>query len=125
KIPSIFQAHDIFLFPSYREPSGNVVMEALSYGVPPIVADYGGPGYLVTKECGWKIPVCSRDSFCTTIARVIDSIQLGEQDLQSMAIRALSRANLLGNWQKKVEWILERYDEVLRKKGMGLETILR
>ena len=125
EIPSFFQTHDLFLFPSYREPSGNVVMEALSFGLPPIVADFGGPGYLVTKDCGWKIPVGSRDVFCASIAKILDNVQKGKVDLNRMATHAITRAYLLGNWGKKVEWMLNQYDKVLNKKGIGIEKILR
>jgi len=38
---------DIFVFPSYTDTFGNVVLEALSSGVPAVVTSGGGPKYIV------------------------------------------------------------------------------
>jgi glycosyltransferase involved in cell wall biosynthesis len=55
---------DIFLFPSHTDTFGNVVLEALSSGVPAIVTPSGGPKYIVHdlerhpqhKETGFITP---------------------------------------------------------------------
>ncbi|MGQ9621732.1 MAG: glycosyltransferase family 4 protein, partial [Bacteroidales bacterium] len=45
---------DIFLFPSF-EGGGMVVLEAMAAGLPIVCLEYGGPGEMVTDECGFKI----------------------------------------------------------------------
>ena len=42
KMPELFSKQDIFLLPSYREPIGMVVPEAMACGVPAIVSDTSG-----------------------------------------------------------------------------------
>jgi glycosyltransferase involved in cell wall biosynthesis len=50
-------AMDIFLFPSYREGFGNVVIEAEAMGVPVIVSDIPGPqNGMVDNVTGYKVP---------------------------------------------------------------------
>ncbi len=50
-------AMDIFLFPSYREGFGNVVIEAEAMGVPVIVSDIPGPqNGMVDNVTGFKVP---------------------------------------------------------------------
>jgi glycosyltransferase involved in cell wall biosynthesis len=38
---------DVFVFPSHTDTFGNVVLEAMASGVPPIVTEEGGPKYMV------------------------------------------------------------------------------
>lgn len=40
---------DVFAFPSHTDTFGNVVLEAMASGVPPVVTSSGGPKYLVTS----------------------------------------------------------------------------
>ena len=47
----------VFLLPSLRESAGLTMMEAMLAGAVPVVADGGGPGFIVTPECGFKIRV--------------------------------------------------------------------
>lgn len=54
KILQLMQDSDIFLFPSF-EGGGMVVLEAMAAGIPVVCLDYGGPGEMVTDECGIKV----------------------------------------------------------------------
>jgi glycosyltransferase involved in cell wall biosynthesis len=57
---------DLFVFPSYTDTFGNVVLEALSSGVPAIVTTGGGPKYIVrNQETGFVTP---EEGFATAIA---------------------------------------------------------
>ena len=47
-----YSSHDIFLFPSLHDSSGNVILEALSQGLPVVCLDLGGPGVMVNESCG-------------------------------------------------------------------------
>ncbi len=44
-------------FPSLREFGGGVVVEAMASGLPPIVVNDGGPGEIVSDECGIRLPM--------------------------------------------------------------------
>jgi glycosyltransferase involved in cell wall biosynthesis len=64
-------ATHVFLLPSFRESSGLTMMEAMLAGCVPVVADCGGPGFIVTDECGYKIPVVNREQMVAQITETI------------------------------------------------------
>lgn len=67
-------ATHIFLLPSLRESAGLTMMEAMLSGCVPIVADCGGPGVIVTDDCGYKIPVVSPEQMVNHIYEAIMAI---------------------------------------------------
>ena len=66
-----YQEFDVFCFPSLKESSGNVLLEAMSCGIPVIVAERGGPAEIVADDCGIKVPVRNEKDF---VARLKDAI---------------------------------------------------
>ena len=69
----------VFLLPSFRESGGLTMMEAMLAGAVPVVADCGGPGFTVTEECGYKIPVFNREQMVAQIAETITHIDRNRQ----------------------------------------------
>src|SRR5207244_4431914 len=64
---------DLFVFPSFREPSGKAVLEAMSYGIPVIAANYGGPAVVVDETCGRLVEPTLPEDYARSIAAQIDS----------------------------------------------------
>ncbi len=48
----LYDAHDLFLFPSLHDSSGNVVLEALTRALPVVCLNLGGPAQIVDPTCG-------------------------------------------------------------------------
>ncbi len=57
-----YARHDVFLFPSLHDSSGNVVLEALSSGLPVVCLNLGGPGVMVNNSCGRAIETMNLNS---------------------------------------------------------------
>ena len=64
----------IFLLPSLRESAGLTMMEAMLAGCVPVVADGGGPGFIVTGECGFKLPMVNRRQMAAQLAETLIAI---------------------------------------------------
>lgn len=102
-----------FLFPSFREPSGNVVLEAMSWGLPMIVADRGGPAYAVNDMVGVRVPVRTPAEFARGLADAVRAL-VAHPELaarQSRAARATVETQHL--WPAKIERMLALYDRVI------------
>lgn len=61
KLGEIYQAHNVFILPSYYEPWGLVVEEALYWGLPVIVSDRVGSSVDMVAELGTGIIFKSKD----------------------------------------------------------------
>ena len=64
----------VYLLPSMRESVGLTMMEAMLAGCVPIVADCGGPNFIVTEDCGYKIPVTTPERMIEEMANIILAI---------------------------------------------------
>jgi glycosyltransferase involved in cell wall biosynthesis len=110
-------ATHVFLLPSFRESTGLTMMEAMLAGCVPVVADCGGPGFIVTEECGYKIPVVSREQMVGQLAAVITELDRDRKMI--LAKGAISRQRVLTafseeNYRKTVNAV---YSEVVRRSA--------
>jgi glycosyltransferase involved in cell wall biosynthesis len=90
----LYQTHDLFIYPSLHDSSGNVVLEALSFGLPVVCLDLGGPAQIVTPEAGVVVSTVGRDTaqaaaaMASEIVRVLRSPGL----LNELSRGAVARA---------------------------------
>lgn len=68
EVNRFYASSDVFILPSFREASGGVFLEAMSWGLPVICLDYGGPGANVPSNAGRKIPVSDRREIINGLA---------------------------------------------------------
>ncbi|MGA3283170.1 MAG: glycosyltransferase family 4 protein [Verrucomicrobiota bacterium] len=64
----------VYLLPSLRESVGLTMMEAMLAGCVPVVADCGGPNFIVTEDCGYKIPVSTQERMIAEMADTLVAI---------------------------------------------------
>ncbi len=57
EIVEILHRSDVFVFPSFMDSWGMVVIEAMACGLPVILTENTGAKDILTKECGFIIPV--------------------------------------------------------------------
>lgn len=93
ELQAVYQSHDALLFPSLHDSSGNVVLEALSHGLPVICIDLGGPVQVVDDLSA--IVVRTRDR---TYAQVI--IDLGAAIVTLSAQPGVVRSKARGAAQR-------------------------
>jgi len=107
---------DLFVFPSFREPSGNAVIEAMSHGLPMIVADRGGPGFVVDDTCGFRVPVVDPNQFATALAANIRKLAEEPDLLEAMGLAAREKIRQQFLWDAKVDRMNAVYYSLLEKR---------
>jgi glycosyltransferase involved in cell wall biosynthesis len=73
ELPAFLNASDVFALASVREQFGQVLVEAMACGVPPIAVDCFGPGEIVSDgETGWLVEPDDRDQLADAIVAAVE-----------------------------------------------------
>ncbi len=105
---------DVFVFPSQTDAFGNVVLEAMSSGVPAIVMKQGGPKFLIRDgEDGFV----ADDEAC--FIETIINLARNPQQLKSLGAAARCSAQS-HSWERVFEKMFEYY-----KMGAGFSKNIR
>ena len=105
----------VLAFPSLKEGTPHVVLEALSLGLPVICHDACGMGTVVTKDCGFKIPLKDPQTSIEGFAAAIGAIFADQTIVEQKSAAALDRAKEL-TWAIKAEAIARAYECQTRRK---------
>jgi len=113
EIIQYYQRSDLFVFPSLKETSGNVILEAMSCGLPVVVSDRGGPGEIVKKEFGVKIKVENYAQYIYDLVEVIGSLIKNKGRMVQMGHAAREEILRKYDWDVKGEMMRRVYEEVI------------
>lgn len=97
-----YMQHDAFLFPSLHDSSGNVVLEALTCGLPVVCLDVGGPAVLVDPSCGFKVRPGEPSQVVEDLARALAALAASPALSRAMGEAALCRAREQFSWTHQV-----------------------
>lgn len=100
----------LLVFPSIKEGTPHVVLEALSLGLPVICHDACGMGTAVDERCGLKIPLCSPSVSEVGFRNALKKMGRSPELIEKLSVGAIIRAQEL-SWEKKVECFSKAYDE--------------
>ncbi len=107
-----YRKAQVFLFPSFREPSGNVVFEAMGFALPMIVADAGGPGFTVDDDCGVKIAITDPQRFAGDISHAVEALADDAALRERQGRAAFERVAEVGAWDRRIKRLEEAYSLV-------------
>jgi len=113
EVELLYRRADIFVFPSYREPGGTVVFEAMGHGLPMLVSDVGGPGDFVDETCGVRVQPVSPRQYARDLATALRRLVTDAELRRRLADGARRRAGDIGLWDSKVAAVESIYEQVL------------
>ena len=113
KLQQHLRGAQAFVFPSLREFGGGVVVEAMACGLPPIVVDYGGPGEIVSAECGIRLPMAPREQLVAQLAQGMITLINDPAACRKMSNASIDRVRREFTWQRKADQIVAIYHDLL------------
>lgn len=90
---------DALIHPAMHEAFGQACLEALALGVPVISLDWGGPGVIVSEDCGYKIIPGSRAETVSRLADAMVALARSPGRTAEMGARARERAFGRFSWE--------------------------
>jgi glycosyltransferase involved in cell wall biosynthesis len=108
----LYQSADVFCLPS-AETYGIAILEAMSCGRAVLVSDINGPGDIVQRGTGVKVPLHDPDQFLAEYAKRI--VELVENPSLRIELGAAARDHVVQHhdWRNIQARYLEIYDEFL------------
>lgn len=104
-----YAGSDIFFFPSDTESFGNVTLEAMSSGLPAVVADAVGSRSLVEDGVnGYRADATDKDAFVKILTQLTDS-----PDLRLKMSRASREKAMTYDWDHILDQLISYYMEVI------------
>lgn len=113
-VDRFYQLADIFAFPSYREPGGNVALEAMGQGLPVIVCDRGGPGAATTRACAVKVPVTAPEALVRDVAAALRRLTSDEPLRLAMGRAAYQHVRQTGLWEHRIAFANQLFAELAK-----------
>lgn len=115
-VAEILRAVDLLLVPSWEEPFGRSVIEAMAAGVPVVATERGGPPELLGDgEAGLTLPPRQPQAW----AQAIDSLLGDPERMSAMGERGRQEARLRFGPQRHLGAVLGVYEEVTSSSVAG------
>lgn len=112
-----YASSDIFLFPSETETFGNVTLEAMSSGLPAVVADAPGSKSLVESGInGYLAPSRGTSEFAKCVQKIAEDDELRKKMGKTARQKALAYS-----WDNVNSKLLENYREALSEQPPSLK----
>jgi L-malate glycosyltransferase len=113
-VPQIMRALDVLLLPSWEEPFGRALIEAMALGVPVVATEVGGPAEIVEQgRQGYLVAPRLARAWAQAIVRVAQSADAGA----AMGHAGRERARELFTIERHVRATLDVYERVIAERA--------
>ena len=113
------RSSDVFLFPSFRDGGGAVVVEAMASCLPVIVLDSGGPAAHVQDSWGIKVIPKNREFVVQEMVQALERLYSNRDLRRRMGEAGRKKAMEFYTWEKLGERMRDIYDFVLEGKALA------
>lgn len=114
-VPRLMRECTVFCMPSYGEPFGMSLLEAMASGKPVVVTKAGGADHIVDAQGARKIPVGDHVELARALLDIVASPSLQEQ----MGRHNREIVETTYSWERVIARLEDIYRNVLRTNAVG------
>ena len=121
-LPDGLNAADALVLASVHEQFGQVLVEAMACGLPPVAVDAHGPATIVEDgETGWLVPPDDEGALCGALVELV----CGDEERRRRGEAAYVVARERYSWPALIERLARVYDEVAegRRPDAGVSSL--
>lgn len=118
---SLLSSSDILVLPSVKECGGAVVLEAMSVGLAVIAVNWGGPTDYITEETGVLVDAINPQGLTNGLTKAIENLVVDDELRKELGVAALEQINVEFSWDKKIDKIMEIYQDLIDSKQMKIK----
>jgi glycosyltransferase involved in cell wall biosynthesis len=111
KVGEIMRSHSVYCMPSYGEPFGMTILEAMASGIPVVTTNVGGPAYLIREEGGRVVPMRDAGGLATALTEILASPALQ----RSMGTYNRTRIEQEFDWSRSLDRMECVYERILSR----------
>jgi glycosyltransferase involved in cell wall biosynthesis len=113
QMQKFYQKADIFVFPSLREGTPTVILEAMAYKLPVIGLKLNGTAALLSDGCGVLINVKNKKQMINDFAIAISSLSKDKDLRREIGEKGYEKLQSFYTWEKRGARMLSLYQTVL------------
>ena len=107
-LPDGLNAADAVVLASVHEQFGQVLVEGMACGLPPLAVDAHGPATIVEDgRTGWLVPPDDEDALCEALVELVTD----DEERRRRGEAAYEVARERYSWPARVEWLALVYEE--------------
>jgi phosphatidyl-myo-inositol dimannoside synthase len=107
--------YHVLALPSIREFGGGVVLEAMSMGLVPMVANYGGPPELIDDQSGIVVDFHNRETLIAGFIQAFERLEGNPGLVELLSGGTFRRVRERYSWQAKADQMCEIYNWILHR----------
>jgi glycosyltransferase involved in cell wall biosynthesis len=113
-VPQLLAAHDIFLFTSLRDTSGNVLLEAMAAGLPAVTLLHHGAAEIATAETALRQELGSRAATTQRVAAALIWLAASPELRNRLGQAGRARIQSVYTWDRKAQAMDRIYRETVQ-----------
>lgn len=113
QMQNYYQKGDIFVFPSLREGSPTVILEAMAHKLPVIGLKLNGTASVLSEGCGVLIDVRSKKQMINDFADAISNLSRNQDLRRKIGEKGYERVRSLYTWEQRGKQMSSLYQKLL------------
>lgn len=112
EMQQLYSIADVFIFPSIRETSGSVILEAMAHGIPVIGFNQGGVRIIVNEKNGYLVSGNTKNEYLYNLKSTLKKCMDNPKEVFNKGILARKDVEEKYTWESRIAYMKSYYDRL-------------